>query len=240
MYLSVVIPAYNEENRIAKTLADVKEYLKQQPYEYEVIVVNDGSEDKTVEVVKKIGDDFPELRIIDNKKNCGKGHAVMVGLLQGKGKYRLFADADNSTRICEFENFLPYFDNGFDIVIGSRRLKGSVIAVPQPFYRMLLGNFFGFLTKIITGLRGVIDSQCGFKVFKAGAAEDILPRCRIDRWAFDPEILIIAEKLGYKIKEAPVSWASGSQSKVRFLGMVMSVFDLLRIRWNLICKKYEK
>ncbi|KKQ68076.1 MAG: Glycosyl transferase family 2 [Parcubacteria group bacterium GW2011_GWC2_39_11] len=238
MYLSIIIPAYNEEKRIARTLKDIDEYLKTKTYDYEIIVVSDGSRDKTADIVKGLQAEVANLRLIDNKENHGKGFVVRQGLLDAKGDYRLFTDADNSTAIDQAEELLPYFEQGYDVVIGSRDIKGAVLANPQPWHRRMLGEIFNLFVQIIVGLWGIWDSQCGFKIITANAAQDILSRCKIDRWAFDPEILIIAKKLGYKIKEAPVVWANDIESKVKFKGMVKMGLDLLKIRWNLITKKY--
>ncbi len=239
MYLSVVIPAYNEEKRLPKTLLEIDQYLKKQNYEYEIIVVNDGSKDKTAEVVKNLIPEIKGLKLIDNKKNHGKGYVVRQGLLEAKGEIRLFTDADNSTSIDQVEKVFPWIDKGFDVVIGSRDVKGAVLDPPQPLFRIFVGNVFNLMVQCIVGLWGIWDTQCGFKAFSSKAVNDILPRCRIDRWAFDPEILIIAKKLGYKIKEIPVVWKNDIHSKVKFKSMVKMGIDLLRIRWNLISNKYN-
>lgn len=238
MFLSIVIPAYNEEKRIGKTLFSVSDYLKKQNYLYEIIVVNDGSKDRTVEVIKNLQPSIPNLKLIDNKKNCGKGSVVRQGLLEASGQYRLFTDADNSTSIEQIEKFLPYFQEGYDIIIASRDIKGAVLDPPQPFYRRFIGNIFNLMVQVILGLWGIRDTQCGFKALNKKAAEDILPRCKIKRWAFDPEILIVGKKMGYRIKEAPVVWKNDPESKVKFKGMVKMGIDLLRIRWNLMTGKY--
>lgn len=239
MYLSVIIPAYNEEKRIGKTIAEISDYLSKQPFDYEIIVVNDGSIDKTQEIVRNLKLNIPNLEIIDNEKNKGKGYTVRKGLLKGKGKYRLFTDADNSTSIEEIEKFFPYLNN-YDIIIGSRSIKGSIITNPQPFYRKILGRFYGLLVWLIIGLWNIRDTQCGFKLFSAKSVEDIFLKCQISGWSFDVEILVLAKKFGYKIKEVPIIWADQSQTKVRFKGMVKAIFDLLKIRWNLIVGRYRK
>ncbi len=241
MYLSVVIPAYNEEKRLPKTLLDIDKYLRKQNYEYEIIAVSDGSKDRTVETVRELEPRIRNLKLIDNKENHGKGFVVRQGLLAAKGEIRLFTDADNSTSIDQIEKILPFFKEGFDVVIGSRDIKGAVLDPPQPFLRkMILGKGFRLLTHIICGTWGILDTQCGFKAFTSKAADDILPRCRIDRWAFDPEILIIGKKLGYKIKEVPVIWVNDIESKVKLKGMIRMAFDLIRIRRNLIAYKYGR
>ncbi|MBM3250681.1 MAG: glycosyltransferase family 2 protein [Candidatus Nealsonbacteria bacterium] len=239
MFLSVIIPAYNEEKRLSNTLIEIDKYLRKQTYEYEIIVVNDGSKDRTANVVKELFPIIKNLRLIDNKENRGKGFVVRQGLLEAKGKYRLFTDADNSTSIGQIEKLLPYFQKGYNLLIGSRDIKGALIANPQSGHRIILGNVFNLMVQAIVGLWGIWDTQCGFKALTAEAAQDILPKCRIDRWAFDPEFLIIARKSGYKIKEVPIVWVNDPESKVKFKGMVRMGIDLLKIRWNLLARKYE-
>jgi glycosyltransferase involved in cell wall biosynthesis len=238
MKLSVVIPAYNEENRLAKTLEDIDRYLRKQDYDYEIIVVNDGSKDRTAEVVKGMMGRVRNLRLIDNKVNKGKGGVVKQGLLEARGEVRLFTDADNSTSINHLERMWPEFEKGFDIVIGSRDVKGAVLDPPQPWYRRVLGDIFNLLVQVVVGLWGIWDTQCGFKALSSKVVGDIIPKCKIDRWAFDPEILILAKNKGYKIKEVPVHWVNDPHSKVKFKGMVMMLKDLLTIKWYLITKRY--
>lgn len=244
IYLSVIIPAYNEERRIPKTLKEIDKYLRIKAYDYEIIVVNDGSKDRTAEVVKKlIRDPIPvikNLRLIDNKVNYGKGYVVRQGMLEAKGECRLFTDADNSTSIDHLEKMWPYFKGGYDIVIGSRDVKGATLDPPQPFLRkMILGKGFRLLSQIICGTWGILDSQCGFKCLTKKSTENIFPRCRINRFAFDPEILVISQKLGYKIKEIPAYWKNDPESKVKFKSIIKMALDLLKIRWNLITGKYD-
>ena len=231
MYLSVIIPAYNEEKRIAKTLQSVDAYLKQQPYDYEILVVNDGSKDKTAEVVKGAMAMIANLRLIDNRANHGKGWVVRQAVLEAKGQIRLFTDADNSTSVDQIVNFLPYFEQGYDIVIGSRRTKGAVIAVKQPWIRDFLGGIFRLIVHMIVPL-GVKDSQAGFKAFSARAAEAIFPQQTIARWAFDVEILVIARKMGFKIKEVPINWINDTESHVKLSGMIKKM-HLLKISGKL-------
>ncbi len=205
MYLSIIIPAYNEENRIGKTLQQINDYLKNQSYDYEIIVVNDGSKDRTSKVVLSLAEQIPNLRLIDNKKNNGKGFVVRQGMQEAKAEYRLFTDADNSTPISEIEKFIPLFGK-HDIIIGSRAIKGADIKNPQPLFRRIIGKIFNLMVQILTRLWGIWDTQCGFKCLSKKSAEQILPLCKIDRFAFDPEILIIAKKLGYEIKQVPIVW----------------------------------
>ena len=239
MKLSVVIPAYNEEKRIPKTLEAISGYLTKQNYDYEIIVVNDGSKDGTAEIVRKLMAKIKNLRLIDNKENNGKGYVVEQGLMEAKGDYRIFTDSDNSTPIEQVEKMWPEFEKGYDIVIGSRHIKGAVLDPPQPWYRRILGYIFNFVFKIIIGLWRIQDSQCGFKGFSKKAVEEIIPKCTIKGFSFDPEILVIAKKMGFKIKEIPVLWKNNLHSKVKFKHMVNMGLDLLRIRWNLIAGKYK-
>ncbi len=239
-YLSVIIPAYNEERRLPKTLEEVDKYLSQQSYDYEILVVNDGSKDKTVEVARDLVPKTKNLIVTGYEKNQGKGYAVRFGMLKAKGEYRLFTDADNSTSINHFEKMKPEFNRGFDIVIGSRDVEGAILDPPQPFLRkMILGKGFRLLTQIICGTWEILDSQCGFKCFTRKAAEDIFPKCKINRFAFDPEILVVAKKLNYKIKEIPVLWKNDPESKVKFKSIIKMALDLLKIRKNLITHQYD-
>jgi dolichyl-phosphate beta-glucosyltransferase len=164
---------------------------------------------------------------------------VRQAMLAASGDYRLFTDADNSTTIEQVEKLLPHFKQDYDIVIGSRDVKGAVISNPQPWYRTIFGEVFNLLVQFIVGLWGVWDSQCGFKALTAEAAKDILPKCKIDRWAFDPEILIIGKKMGYKIKEVPIIWANNPNSRVKIRSTVKMGLDLIKIRCNLITGKYQ-
>lgn len=239
MYLSVIVPAYNEQRRLPKTLSSIDSYLRKQPYDYEILVVNDGSKDKTAEVVEDLKVKIKNLRLVDNKENHGKGFVVRQGLLEAKGEYRLFTDADNSTSIDQVEKMWPEVKKGYDIVIGSRDLKESIIAVAQSWFRRRLGDVFNLFTQVTCGLWGIWDAQCGFKIFTKEAVEKIFPKCKINRFAFDPEILVIAKKLGFKIKEIPVVWINEPESKVKFKSMVKMGLDLLKIRWNLIKNVYK-
>ena len=237
MKLSVVIPAYNEENRIEKTLLSVDEYLSKQPYDYEILVVNDGSKDKTAEIVSGLTGKLRGLKLIDNKENHGKGWVVRQGMLSAQGDYRLFTDADNSTTIDHVEIFFPFFAQDYDIIIGSRRLKDSVIAVKQPWIRDFLGGIFRLVVHTLVPL-GLRDSQAGFKMFSKKATEIVFPKQTIFRWAFDVEILAIAKKLGFRINEVPIKWINDAESHVKLSGMVKMLFEVLRIRWNLWTNKY--
>lgn len=239
MYLSVIIPAYNEEKRLPKTLGEIDKYLKNQNYEYEILVVSDGSKDKTADTTRFLMKEIKGLRLIDNKENHGKGYVVRQGLLEAKGDWRLFMDADNSTSVDQVKNFEPFFNQGFDILIGSRDIKGAVLDPPQPAYRRFIGDAFNLLTQVVVGVWGIKDTQCGFKILSAKAANSIMPKCTIDRWAFDPEIIKIGKKMKFKIKEVPVHWKNDLESKVKMTSTIKMALDLFKIRWNLIIRKYR-
>jgi dolichyl-phosphate beta-glucosyltransferase len=238
IYLSVVIPAFNEEKRLPKTLKEVSSYLSKQNYNYEIVVVNDGSRDKTGEIVNNLKLQIENLKLIDNKENHGKGYVTKQGVLEAKGQFRVFMDADNSTSIDHVERMWPLFKQGYGVLVGSRDVKGAVLDPPQGFTRRLTGLAFRVLTDIFTGMWDIKDTQCGFKGFTEKAALEIFPKCRIERFAFDPEILVVAKKLKYKIKEFPITWKNDSESTVKFKSMVKMGFDLVKIRMNMIKKIY--
>ena len=240
MRLSVIIPAYNEEKRLPATLRKVDEYLRLQKYEYEILVVSDGSQDRTVDVVYELTKEIPHLRLIENPKNHGKGYVVRQGMLEAEGEYRLFMDADNATSIDHLEKVWPQIEAGFDIVICSRDMKGSVLAVPQTWVRRRLGDVFNLIVQVFSGLWGMWDTQCGFKVFSAKAAEDIFHIATIDTWAFDVELLVIAKMRGYKVKEIPTTWVNSPESKVKVSGMIKMLLEIVDIRINILQGKYNK
>lgn len=242
MKLSVIIPAYNEEGRLPNTLKEIDEYLRKQDYQSEIVVVSDGSKDRTGEVTKEMMREIKNLRLIDNKENHGKGYVVRQGMLEGKGDYRLFTDADNSTSIDHIERMWPLFEKDYDVVIGtrdSRDDKEAKQAVPQPAWKRFLGDL-GNIGVQVVAVWGIWDTQCGFKAFTRKAAENIFKKCKIDRWAFDVEALALARKLGYKIGIIPVYWINAPESRVKFKGYVRFLKELLQIKWNLIFRKYGK
>ena len=236
--LSVIIPAYNEEKRLPKTLREVDAYLKKQNYSYEILVINDGSRDGTAAAVERLQGEIKTLRLVDNKPNHGKGYVVRQGMIQAKGEYRVFMDADNATAIDHVERMWPEFDKGSQVIIGSRDMKGAVRTVRQVWWRERLGDIFNLIVQVMSGLWGIWDTQCGFKGFTRKAAEDIFSKATINRWAFDPEILVIAKRAGYTIKEIPVTWVNDPHSQVRFGGMVNMIIEVVQIRLNLFKGKY--
>ena len=233
--ISIVIPAYNEEKRIGRSIKQIVKYLDKKKYSYEIIVVDDGSIDKTIDVVKKAGNKY--VKIIKNKKNMGKGFSVKTGILNAKYPLVLFSDSDLATPIEELDKFMEYIKS-YDIVIASRNLKESNIKVKQPVYRQLMGKTFPLLVNLIA-LGGFRDTQCGFKLFKTDAAKKIVSLQTFNRFSFDVEILFIAKKLGYKIKEAPVVWIDKEGSKVNPIkDSIKMLIDLFKIRLNNLLGKY--
>ena len=248
MEISIIIPAYNEEKRIQKTLERIFSYMKEKKHDFEIIVVDDGSKDKTVELVElfrkknskgKKKADKNRIKILKNIKNKGKGHSVKRGMLAGEKKWLLFSDADLSTPIEEIEKFEKYIDQ-YSIIIASRNLKESQIKIKQPKLRSTLGKIFPFVVNLFT-IRGIKDTQCGFKLFRKDVAEKIFPLQTSKRFAFDVEVLFIAKKHGYKIKEIPVIWINALGSKVDPIKDSISMFfDLIRFRFNSIMGRYNK
>ena len=241
MKLSVIIPCYNEEGRIVKTLREIDKYLSLQSYDSEIIVVSDGSKDRTAEVVRGMMSEIKNLRLIDNKENHGKGYVVRQAILEARGDYRLFTDADNSTSIDHVEKMWPLLEKNYDVVMGtrdSRDDKEAKQAVSQPAWKRFLGDIGNIGIQVLV-IWGIWDTQCGFKAFSKKAAEDIFKRCKINRWAFDVEVWALARKLGYKIGIVPIYWINSPESKVKLKGYVRFFKELLRIKWNLITKKYK-
>ncbi|HRY52360.1 MAG TPA: glycosyltransferase family 2 protein [Candidatus Portnoybacteria bacterium] len=239
-YLSVIIPAYNEEKRISKTLLSVDAYLLKQSFDYEILVVSDGSSDKTAEIVNNFQKSIKNLKLIDNQANHGKGWVTRQGMLTALGQVRLFMDADNATTLDHFDKMKQYFDNGSQLVIGSRDpkdAKGAKQAVSQPGFKRLLGNMGNILIQIFA-VWGVWDTQCGFKAFSAEAAKAVFSKSKIDRWGFDIEALALARKLKYKIDVVPVYWINDPNSKVSLKGYLMTFKELFQVWWWLITDAY--
>ncbi|MBU1136284.1 MAG: dolichyl-phosphate beta-glucosyltransferase [Nanoarchaeota archaeon] len=235
MLISIIIPAYNEEDRIIKTLEQIADYInKRKKYNFEIIIVDDGSTDRTLEIVEK----FKELKIklLQNKKNMGKGFSVKKGILESKGEFALFMDADSSTSINELDKFLSCKEKQ-DILIGSRHLKENSILVKQSIIRRIAGFFAHKLIHFII-VSDIKDTMCGFKMFDKKSK--ILFKKQLNyRWGFDYELLYLAEKLGFKIKEIPVIWKDDKKSKVTLAGYLTALIELFKIRLNDFLGKYN-
>ncbi|MFQ5687730.1 MAG: dolichyl-phosphate beta-glucosyltransferase, partial [Candidatus Scalindua sp.] len=205
LYLSIVIPAYNEEKRIGDTLDNIINYLNQKDYKSEIIVVVDGATDSTMKVVKDFGREDSRIKVTENKIARGKGYSVKKGILETRGKFALFTDADLSTPISEVEKLIHWLEKGYDVAIGSRSLKDSQVEIHQPFIREFMGKIFNKIMSLLV-CTGFKDTQCGFKCFKRQVINKIFSRQIIDGFAFDVEIILIAERCGFSVMEAPVRW----------------------------------
>lgn len=232
--LSLVIPIYNERKRIGRSLKNILPYLQKKTTDYEIILVDDGSRDDTLRVIKEFQNSH--FRILSNKENYGKGFSVQRGMLASRFPLVLFSDADFSTPIEELEQFLPYLRD-YDIVIGSRGMKESQISRHQPFYKEWLGKLGNRLIQLLL-LPGVQDTQCGFKLFKRETLA-VFKKQTIKRWGFDFEILLLARRMGFRIKEVPVRWHDDSRSKVKKLDYLKTLGELLKLRWNILTNKYN-
>ncbi len=227
--LSIVIPAYNEEGTIRHTLEAVAGYLEAAGLTHEVIVVDDGSTDRTAEIVEAAAASMASVRLLPAPHE-GKGGAVQRGILASQGRRVLFMDADHSTPIEEWGKCLPWLQDGYEVVIGSRKVPEADVRVRQPFLRELMGKGFTWLTNAMLGTRAT-DITCGFKGFQAEAARRIFRLQRMKGWGFDAEILFIARRLGYRMKEVPVIWINDSSTKVRLVRDTLGSFtELVQIR----------
>jgi dolichyl-phosphate beta-glucosyltransferase len=240
MYLSVVIPAYNEELRIGQTLRVIRAYLRQQPFTAEILVVDDGSQDGTAATVNAFAAALPPIRLLRNGRNRGKGFSVRQGFLHADGEYLLFSDADLSTPIEEVEKLLAALREPCDIAIGSRALPESRVEVHQPRYREYLGRLFNRCVQTFA-VPGIQDTQCGFKCFRRETALAICDRMTAEGFGFDVEMLYLARRLGYRVREVPVVWRNSPQSRVRMWQDPVSMLgDLWRIRWNGLRGRYDR
>lgn len=241
--LSIIIPAYNEEARLGKTLAETIDYLAAQDYTSEIIVVDDGSKDRTVEIAESFQPRATEknkLLVIGNPGNRGKGYAVKNGMLHASGEIHLFFDADLATPLDQIPKVIqPILQGKDDVVFGSRALSEAVIEVEQSLLRQLRGRGGNLLIRLLTGM-DIKDTQCGFKAFRRQASQTIFPLQQIYGFGFDPEILFIANKQGWRWKEMPVVWRHIEGSKVTMFSASIHVFmEVLKIRWNDLMGKYD-
>jgi len=232
MRYSIVIPAYNESERIVASLDKILAHAQKRGWDAEILVVNDGSRDRTPEIVKSYRLRHATVRLLENPGNRGKGYSVRNGMLHAEGEILLFTDADLSAPIYEAEKLFEALGQGADVAIGSRWLNRKLQIEPQPLHRRIFGRIFNLLLRLILNLREK-DTQCGFKAFTRPAAEAIFPRQHIERWGFDPEILFLSKRLGLKVAEVPVEWAHDDRSKINPLTDGMRMFmEMLKVRWN--------
>ena len=238
-FYSIVIPAYNESARLGGTLEKVLGYVQAQHWDAEVIVVNDGSRDNTAEIVRQFMEKNPVLRLVENPGNRGKGYSVRNGMLNARGRVLLFSDADLSSPIEEAPKLFKALEDGADIAIGSRWLRAEMQTQRQPLHRQLFGRIFNLLLRLTLGLK-FKDTQCGFKAFKQPAAKAIFPMQKIERWGFDPEILFLARKFGYRVAEVPVRWGHSGGARINPIVDGARMFqEMLHIRWNDLKGKYD-
>lgn len=265
-FLSIVVPAYNEEQRISRTLLAIDAYLSSRQFReilraagyvresegYEIIVADDGSKDATVRIVQGYINLLGNLRLIVNPENHGKGFVVRQGMLEARGKYRLFTDADNATPIEEVEKLLPYLKEApkwkphtdqaglgsYDIAIGSIGLRESDVEQRESLLRVIAGKMGNWLIQLLV-LWGIHDTQRGFKLFSAEAAQDVFKRLFLNRWSFDIEALAVARRLGYGIKEVPIRWFHDPQSRVTARAYLNVLLELFKIKWYLLTDKHR-
>ncbi|MFZ0799505.1 MAG: dolichyl-phosphate beta-glucosyltransferase [Terriglobales bacterium] len=235
---SIVIPAYNESVRIRPTLHALLRCTQEQNWDAEILVVNDGSTDDTAQIVREYGKSHPQVLLLENPGNRGKGYSVRNGMLHARGDICLFTDADLSSPITEAQKLFDAIDGGADIAIGSRWLQVELQTERQPLYRQAFGRIFNLVLRMILGL-GFADTQCGFKAFRREAAQRIFPLQRIERWSFDPEILFLARRAGLRVEEVPVVWAHSEGTRLHPLRDGLRMFvEVLRIRWYAMTGEY--
>jgi glycosyltransferase involved in cell wall biosynthesis len=238
--ISVIVPAYNEVTRLPSTLTRILEYLDGKHFSFaEILVVDDGSRDGTAAVISDFARRHPCVRLVPNPGNRGKGYSVRHGMLEARGEWALFTDADLSAPIEELEKLVEAAQReSAEVAIGSRALDRSLVGVHQPFLREYAGRFFNLVMRAVTGLK-FRDTQCGFKLFQREAARRIFSMQRLERFGFDAEVLFIARRLGYRTVETPVRWNDVAGSKVGTLQGLNGFVDLLRIRINSWAGRYE-
>lgn len=229
-FLSIVIPAHNEENRLPETLLQISRFVENQSYLIEVLVVENGSQDRTLQVAQDFAAHAPYLRIF-HEKGRGKGQAVRKGMLEASGEFRFICDADLSMPLDEINRFLPPVLSGYDIAIASREARGAV-RYGEPFHRHLIGRIFNSMVRLLV-LPGLHDTQCGFKCFRGEVANAIFPLQTLNGMSFDAEVLYIARRRGYRIIEVPIPWYFNADSRVRlFDDSLHMALDLINIRQN--------
>ena len=238
MTYSFIIPAYNESSRIRPTLDELLRYMHERNWDAEILVVDDGSRDDTAQIVREYGKSHPQILLVENPGNRGKGFSVRNGMLHARGDICLFTDADLSSPITEAQRLFDAIAGGADIAIGSRWLRSELQTERQPLYRQAFGRIFNLVLRIFLGLK-FADTQCGFKAFRRDAAQRVFPLQRIERWGFDPEILFLARNLGFSVKEVPVVWAHSEGTRLHPFRDGLRMFgDVLRIRWNAMTGVY--
>jgi glycosyltransferase involved in cell wall biosynthesis len=236
---SIVVPAYNESGRLRPTLDALLRFIQEENWDAEILVVNDGSKDDTAQVVREYGKLHPQVLLLENPGNRGKGYSVRNGMLHARGDICLFTDADLSSPIEEARKLLAALAQGADVAIGSRWLKSELQTERQPLYRQAFGRIYNLVLRIFLGMR-FVDTQCGFKVFTRNAVQRIFPLQRIERWGFDPEILFLAQRAGLRVVEVPVVWAHSEGTRLNPVRDGIRMFgEVLRIRWYALIGAYK-
>lgn len=240
--LSVIIPAYNEAQRIQKTLQAVYDYLRAKPFTWELLIVLDGCTDNTEAVIAAFAADKEHIRWINRLQNRGKGYTVREGMLAARGDIRLFTDADNSTDMSHYDQMKPLFDQGAAVVIASRDNKDVPFAkqvTPQPMHKRILGNVGNLFIQVLA-VPGIWDTQCGFKALRANAAKQIFSVAQINGWLFDIELLAVARSFGHEIQIIGANWVDEPHTHVTFSGYLLSLLEAFKVRWNLLTGAYKR
>jgi dolichyl-phosphate beta-glucosyltransferase len=237
---SIVIPAYNESARIAASLDKILRYCDEHQWDAEILVVDDGSSDNTAEIVRRYAREHPPLQLLPNPGNRGKGYSVRNGMLHAQGEILLFSDADLSSPIEEASKLFEAIARGADVAIGSRWMRSELQTEKQPLHRQLFGRLFNLALRITLGLK-FKDTQCGFKAFTRRAAQTVFPLQTIERWGFDPELIYLAQKFGFRVEEVPVAWAHREGTRINPLrDGIRMLGEMLQIRWNALSGKYSR
>lgn len=239
--LSIIIPAFNEERRLPKALERIYSYLAERKWQTEIIVVDDGSSDSTAQIVERSRQEHPEVRLVSNGRNRGKGYSVRHGMLEARGEIALFTDADLSTPMEEADKlFAALREPGCDGAIGSRAIDRSLILVHQSRFREAIGILFNRFVQLLTGLR-FVDTQCGFKAFRRERARIVFEQQRTEGFGFDPEILFLARRHGLVVAEIPVCWVNDPASKIHVIrDSIDMLLSVLGIRWNAWLGRYPR
>jgi len=236
---TIVVPAYNESVRLRPALDEMLRHIQSHSWDAEILVVNDGSTDDTAQIVREYGKSHPQVLLVENPGNRGKGFSVRNGMLHARGDICLFTDADLSSPMSEAQKLFDAIESGADVAIGSRWLDTALQTEPQPLYRQIFGRIFNLALRMILGLH-FADTQCGFKAFRRDAAQRLFPLQRIERWGFDPEILFLARRAGLRIEEIPVLWAHSEGTRLHPFRDGMRMFgEVLRIRWFALTGDYS-
>jgi glycosyltransferase involved in cell wall biosynthesis len=238
--ISIIVPAYNEEARLPGTIRAIEKYFREQPWAFhEILIVDDGSNDRTAAIAEDFAKANPNIRVLRNPGNRGKGYSVRHGMLKANGEWRLFSDADLSSPIEELAKLWKAVEeDGADVAIGSRNIDRSLIGVHQPGFRETAGRVFNVAMRMTIGLP-IKDTQCGFKLFRGRLATEIFYRQKLERFGFDVEVLFIAQKLGYRIAEVPVRWNHVEGSKVGMLTGLRAFLELAEVRANFLRGSYR-